>query len=37
LRLYEAVYDRRQDECRPLIVVILRPEPHVDPMLPRGR
>ena len=25
--------DRRQDECRPLIVVSLRPEPHVDPML----
>jgi hypothetical protein len=22
--------NRRQDECRPLIVVTLRPDPHVD-------
>lgn len=28
--------NRRQDECRPLIVVTLRPESHVDPMLARG-
>jgi hypothetical protein len=25
---------RRLDEYRPLIVVTLRPEPHIDPMLP---
>lgn len=25
--------NRRQDERRPLIVVTLRPEPHIDPML----
>jgi hypothetical protein len=28
--------NRRQEEYRPLIVVTLRPEPHVGPMLARG-